>query len=87
MSESLPGKRFLGAAADSAWGAAVFRVVLGLVFAFPDHPPRYVRTPTFEYRFSDRGSADWWTRAPEEAFCPPLALQDGRLRRAVLPGE
>ena len=64
-------------------------VVRGLLAndPFPDHPPQYVRTPTFEYRFSDRGSTDWWTRAPDDEFCPPLALEDGRLRRAVLPGE
>ena len=52
---------------------------------FEKQPPRYLRSPTFEYRFSDAGPA-WWIREPDEDYCPALSLdENGRLQAAELP--
>lgn len=51
---------------------------------FPDRPPRYVRTTSWEYRFAPFGTPDWWTRSFVGPYCPPLAVDEaGRLRRAT----
>ncbi len=57
--------------------------VLDLMEHVPfDEPPRFIRTPTFDYRFGDE---DWWKATPrDEHFCPPLTLREGKLRRAIL---
>lgn len=51
---------------------------------FPDAPPRFVRTRLFDYRFTDwgtwRATGDWWTREEVGPYCPPLTLENGRLR-------
>ena len=52
---------------------------------FPEKPPVFLRTPSFEYRFSDSGPA-WWTRVSDEDYCPALSLdENGNLRAAELP--
>lgn len=52
---------------------------------FPNAPPRFMRTRTFEYRFapwSERGA--WWTRTETGAYCPSVMLDSGgALRRAL----
>lgn len=50
--------------------------VLGLLREnpFPDRPPRYLRARLYLYRFTTRGSADWWSRGDDGFFCPPLSL-------------
>ena len=56
---------------------------------FPDHPPRYLRTPLSRYRFSDlhrwRKDGSFWTRESVGDYCPALTLQDGRVQRAEVP--
>jgi hypothetical protein len=51
---------------------------------FPDAPPRFVRTRLFDYRFTDwdtrSATGDWWTRKEVGPYCPPLTLENGRLR-------
>lgn len=51
---------------------------------FPDAPPRFLRTRSFEYRFAPLSQKDaWWTRTEVGAYCPPLTLDGhGRLMRA-----
>jgi hypothetical protein len=59
--------------------------VLGLLQTnpFPSAPPRYIRSVLYQYRFSEW--SDWktknafWSREKIGAFCPVLALQDGKL--------
>jgi hypothetical protein len=41
---------------------------------FPDHPPRYVRAVLYDYRFSDRGSKDWWVRKPVKLLIGPVEI-------------
>ncbi|HET8934063.1 MAG TPA: lipase maturation factor family protein [Polyangiales bacterium] len=48
---------------------------------FPDHPPRYVRTPLANYRFSEEKGV-WWQSTPLPDFCPTATLREGRLMRA-----
>jgi hypothetical protein len=56
---------------------------------FPAEPPRFVRTRSFDYRFTGfsewRATGAWWTRRELGPYCPPLTLERGQLRRAVLP--
>ncbi len=53
--------------------------VVGLLAAnpFPDHPPRYVRATTYDYRFTDaaerRGSGAWWRRKWIGPYSPVLS--------------
>lgn len=51
--------------------------VLGLLRdnPFPDRPPRYVRARLFFYRFTSRGSPDWWQRTDGGFYCPPIGLK------------
>jgi hypothetical protein len=50
---------------------------------FPDHPPRLVRSLTWDYRFTTaaekRASGAWWRREAGEQYCPTLTMRDGRL--------
>lgn len=39
---------------------------------FPDAPPRYLRARLDLYRFTGRGSQDWWRREDVGLFCPPI---------------
>jgi hypothetical protein len=47
---------------------------------FPDHPPKYVRTLVYDYRFSDaklRGeTGEVWVRQPIGIYFPPVSLED-----------
>jgi hypothetical protein len=56
---------------------------------FPDHPPRFVRTVRYLYRFTTaaerRRTGAWWTRELEGAWAPALTLKDGRLAPMVEP--
>ena len=46
---------------------------------FPDHPPRYVRAMTYDYRFSTwdehRQTGAWWHREPHGEYLPPVGLR------------
>ena len=46
---------------------------------FPDHPPRYVRALTYDYRFSTweehQSTGAWWHREPHGAYLPPVGLR------------
>jgi predicted DCC family thiol-disulfide oxidoreductase YuxK len=50
---------------------------------FPDHPPRYVRAVTYDYRFSTwdehrhtgANSSVWWHRDPHGEYLPPVGLR------------
>ena len=50
---------------------------------FPASPPRYIRSMTYQYRFSDwaehRNSNAFWNRELVGPYCPVLSLKDGRL--------
>jgi hypothetical protein len=46
---------------------------------FPDSPPDEIRSTVYQYRFADLGDPAWWQRERVGAFCPTLALRDGRL--------
>ena len=52
---------------------------------FPNAPPRFMRTRTFEYRFapwSERGV--WWSRTETGPYCPSVMLDPGgALQRAL----
>jgi hypothetical protein len=41
---------------------------------FPDRPPQYVRAVMYDYRFSERGSSDWWVRKPVRVILGPVEL-------------
>ena len=47
---------------------------------FPDHPPKYVRTLVYDYRFSDAKlraeTGQVWVRQPLGIYFPPVSLQD-----------
>ena len=51
---------------------------------FPNAPPRFMRTRTFEYRFAPWSEAGvWWTRTETGPYCPALMLgPGGELQRA-----
>jgi lipase maturation factor 1 len=55
---------------------------------FAHGAPRYLRTTTWQYRFSTpaqrKAGAPFWSRTREGPFCPPLTLVNGALR-AVQP--
>ena len=55
---------------------------------FAHGAPRYLRTTTWQYRFSTprerEAGAPFWTRSEEGPYCPPLTWVDGELRRAPL---
>jgi len=47
---------------------------------FPDHPPRYVRAVTYDYKFSTweehRTVGAWWHREPHGQYLPPVGLRN-----------
>lgn len=49
---------------------------------FPDHPPRFVRSTLYRYRFTRTGEDGYWAREQVGPYCPALTLEDGQLRRA-----
>jgi hypothetical protein len=54
---------------------------------FPAHPPRFVRSRVFDYRFATpeehAATGAWWSRGePLGDFCPALTLDGGRLSEA-----
>jgi predicted DCC family thiol-disulfide oxidoreductase YuxK len=46
---------------------------------FPDHPPRYVRAVTYDYRFSTweehQKAGAWWHREPHGEYLPPVGFR------------
>jgi hypothetical protein len=46
---------------------------------FPDHPPRYIRAVTYDYRFSTweehRQTGAWWHREPHGDYLPTVGLR------------
>ncbi|MCU1335475.1 MAG: hypothetical protein JWO19_1056 [Bryobacterales bacterium] len=46
---------------------------------FPDHPPRYVRAVTYDYRFSTwdehHETRAWWHREPQGEYLPAIGLR------------
>jgi len=46
---------------------------------FPDHPPRYVRAVTYDYKFSTwderRRTGAWWHREPHGEYLPTVGLR------------
>jgi predicted DCC family thiol-disulfide oxidoreductase YuxK len=46
---------------------------------FPDHPPRYVRAVTYDYRLTTwderRQTGAWWHRQPHGDYLPPVGLR------------
>ncbi|RMG12812.1 MAG: lipase maturation factor family protein [Deltaproteobacteria bacterium] len=56
---------------------------------FVDHPPRYLRSRLYEYRFStpqERAqTGQWWVRRPAGLFCPDVTQVDGRITAVRLP--
>lgn len=51
---------------------------------FPDKPPRFMRTRSFEYRFAPLAEKGvWWSRTEVGEYCPSVMLDaDGKLARA-----
>jgi len=55
--------------------------VLGLLGKnpFPEGPPRFMRTPLYEYRFTTpaerAATGAWWARELRGAYCPNVALR------------
>ena len=47
---------------------------------FPDHPPRYVRAVTYDYRFTTwdehRQTGAWWHREPRGEYLPTVGLRN-----------
>ncbi len=47
---------------------------------FPDHPPRYVRAVTYDYRFTTweehAKTGAWWHREPHGEYLPPVGLRN-----------
>ncbi|MDQ3264963.1 MAG: lipase maturation factor family protein [Myxococcota bacterium] len=83
----------LGRCEDSPWLFSLQKALLegsppveGLFESVPfeGRPPRRTRIQAARYRFAPRGSQAFWTVEPLGAFCPEVALQDGRLVRAEL---
>jgi predicted DCC family thiol-disulfide oxidoreductase YuxK len=52
---------------------------------FPASPPKYVRALLFDYSFTDfagrRATGEWWKRAPQGVYFPPVSAQDVRAAR------
>jgi len=46
---------------------------------FPDHPPKYIRAITYDYRFTDfqthRAQNTWWRSELKEEYLPPISLR------------
>jgi hypothetical protein len=46
---------------------------------FPDHPPRYIRSRLYDYRFTDlatrRATGAWWERTEEGLYSPVQSLR------------
>ena len=46
---------------------------------FPDHPPRYIRALSYDYKFSTwqehRQTGAWWHREPHGEYLPPIGLR------------
>ena len=51
---------------------------------FPDHPPRYVRAVTYDYRFTTwderRQTGAWWHREPHGEYLPPVGFRTAASR-------
>jgi hypothetical protein len=43
---------------------------------FGGHPPRFVKSTLWQYRFAPPGSPDWWTRTQEGPYCPVVMLDE-----------
>ena len=79
----------LGAETESRWvEGLMLRLlqgspkVLALLASnpFPDHPPKYMRTLVYDYRFSDAKlraeTGQVWVRQPIGIYFPPVSLED-----------
>jgi hypothetical protein len=46
---------------------------------FPDHPPRYIRSRLYDYRFTDlptrRSTGAWWERTEQGLYSPVQSLR------------
>ena len=75
----------LGRCEDNPWFLSFERrllegspPVLGLLAynPFPNAPPRYLKTTTYSYRFTDtvtrRQTGAWWQRREAGPYCPPM---------------
>ena len=51
---------------------------------FPDHPPRYIRAVTYDYRFTTweehRQTGAWWHREPHGEYLPPVGFRSAASR-------
>jgi hypothetical protein len=55
---------------------------------FPDHPPRYVRAVTYDYRFTTwdeqrqtgSNARVWWHREPHGQYLPPVGLRPAAIK-------
>jgi len=51
---------------------------------FPDHPPRYIRAVTYDYKFSTweerRTTGAWWHREPHGEYLPPVGFRTAASR-------
>jgi len=51
---------------------------------FPDHPPRYIRAVTYDYKFSTweerRKTGAWWRREPHGEYLPPVGFRSAASR-------
>jgi hypothetical protein len=58
---------------------------------FPDTPPRYVRSTTYHYTFSDPAElwneGHWWRRERIGPYCPDLTLDGGVVLRRKARGD
>jgi hypothetical protein len=83
----------LGSCSDNPWLLAFQQRLLsgsadvvGLLEAnpFPQAPPRYLRSTSYEYRFAAlRAQNQWWERTEVGAYCPVVTLREGRLQQAT----
>jgi predicted DCC family thiol-disulfide oxidoreductase YuxK len=57
--------------------------VLGLLGSnpFPEHPPRFIRAMTYQYKFTSwaehRQTGAWWKREPGGTYLPPVGFRNG----------